>query len=211
MSIFEIVKRYTAEDENSNLSCGGNISYLNLQPGEKILDLGCGRGSETIQAAGIIGSTGFAWGLDLTPRMIGLAQERARTEELDNISFILGTMEQIPLPDASLDAVISNCAINHVLDKKAVYQEIYRLLRPGGRFVVSDIMTERPLPDNIKNDPEAIAECFGGAITVAEYETALSEAGFKHVQIFKERRYLKNGYEMISRTFQGQKPVGERG
>jgi len=210
VSIFEIVKRYTGEDENSNLSCGGNIAYLKLTAGERMLDLGCGRGNETIQAAAIIGAGGFAWGLDLTPRMIELAQERAQAEGLENIGFVLGSMEEIPLPDSSLDAVISNCAINHVRDKTKVYQEIFRVLRPGGRFVVSDIMTEQALPENIRNDPEAIAACFGGAITVAEYEAALSDAGFKSIQVFKERRYLKKGYDMISRTFQGEKPADNR-
>lgn len=205
MSVFQIVKRYTAEDESSNLSCGGNIAYLRLQPGEKILDLGCGRGNETIEAAKVVGNNGFAWGLDLTPRMIDLAMERARSEGVGNTAFILGTMENIPLPDNSLDAIISNCAINHVPDKAAVYREIYRLLNSGGRFVVSDIMTEHPLPDDIRNDPEAIAACFGGALTLSEYEAVLSEAGFEHVAIIKERRYDKNGFEMISRTFRGQK------
>lgn len=205
MSTFEIVKRYTEEDINSNLSCGGNIGYLNLQDGERVLDLGCGRGGETITAAQKIGDQGFAWGLDLTPRMIDLAQERAQRESVNNVEFLLASMDSIPLEDCSLDAVLSNCAINHVENKVAVYREIYRVLKHGGRFVVSDIMTEQPLPQEIKEDPEAIADCFGGAITILEYEDALNRAGFLKVEVFKERRYMKNGYEMISRTFQGYK------
>ncbi|HVJ49329.1 methyltransferase domain-containing protein [Desulfitobacterium sp.] len=205
MSTFEIVKRYTEEDKNSNLSCGGNIQYLELKEGERALDLGCGRGGETVEAAKQVGSQGFVWGLDLTPRMIDLAQERSRNEQILNVKFILGSMDQIPLKDNSLDAVLSNCAINHVEDKLAVYREMYRVLKPGGRFVVSDIMTETPLPQEIKEDPEAVADCFGGAITIREYEESLSQAGFFKVEVFKERRYLKNGYEMISRTFQGYK------
>jgi len=197
------VKRYTAEDKNSNLSCGGNIEYLNLKNGEKVLDLGCGRGGETIQAAKQIGSEGYAWGLDLTPGMIELARERAQNEQVKNAEFLLGSMDHIPLEDDCLDAVLSNCAINHVENKTAVYQEIFRVLKPGGRFVVSDIMTEEPLPQEIKTDPEAIADCFGGAITLKEYEQALNDAGFYRVTVFKERRYMKNGFEMISRTFQG--------
>lgn len=205
MSTFEIVKRYTDEDKNSHLSCGGNIEYLTLKRGEKVLDLGCGRGGETIQAAKLIGSEGFAWGLDLTPRMISLAQENAQNEQVKNTEFLLASMDQIPLEDNSLDAVLSNCAINHVENKTAVYQEIFRVLKTGGRFVVSDIMTEKPLPKEIKEDPEAIADCFGGAITIKEYEEALNDAGFPKATVFKERRYMKNGYEMISRTFQGYK------
>lgn len=202
-----IITRYTQEDESSNLSCGGNMIYLRLKPGEKALDLGCGRGTETLQAAAAVGNQGFVWGLDLTPRMLEIARERARSENMDQIEFIQGTMEEIPLPDASLDAVLSNCAINHAPDKLRVYREIFRVLKPGGRFVVSDIMTDNPLPQEIKEDPEAIAACFGGAITVREYEQALAAAGFPEIDIYKERRYLKNGYDMISRTFRGVKPL----
>lgn len=206
MSVFaNIVKRYTAEAETANLSCGGNILYLELKPGEKILDLGCGRGRETLDAARIVGPSGFAWGLDLTPKMLEIAGEAAGREGLENVKFLLGLMENIPLPRNRLDAVMSNCAINHVQDKAAVYREVYRVLKPGGRFVVSDIMTDEPLPQSIKNDPEAVADCFGGAITVQEYEEALRTAGFNSVKVFKERRYPKNGFEMISRTFEGLK------
>ncbi len=206
-----IITRYSNEDENSNLSCGGNISYLRLEPGEKVLDLGCGRGTETLQAAEAVGRQGFAWGLDLTPRMVELATERARSEKVGNVHFLRGSMEEIPLADAALDAVLSNCAINHASDKLAVYREIFRVLKPGGRFVVSDIMTDTPLPQEIKEDPEAVAACFGGAITVREYEDTLAAVGFAELDIFKERRYLKNGYEMISRTFQGRKPLQGKG
>lgn len=205
MTVLEIVKRYTAEDENSNLSCGGNISLLDLQPGEKVLDLGCGRGEETLQAAALVGEDGFAWGLDITPKMIEKAQERAEQVSIRNVSFLLASMEVIPIENAILDAVLSNCAINHVEDKLAVYREIHRVLKLGGRFLVSDIMTETPLPVEIKQDPEAVAACFGGAITVQEYADVLIAAGFDKIEIFKERRYVKNGYEMISRTFQGKK------
>jgi ubiquinone/menaquinone biosynthesis C-methylase UbiE len=199
------VKRYTEEDITTNLSCGGNIQYLELKKGEKVLDLGCGRGGETIDAAKLVGPKGFAWGLDLTPRMIALAQERAQNENTENVEFLLASMDKIPIKDNILDAVLSNCAINHVEDKAAVYREIYRVLKNGGRFVVSDIMTEQPLPQEIREDPEAIADCFGGAITLREYENALTQAGFSKIEVFKERRYLKNGFEMISRTFLGIK------
>ena len=205
MAVLEIIKRYTAENENSNLSCGGNITFLDLRPGEKVLDLGCGRGEETLQAATLVGGEGFAWGLDITPKMIERAQEHAEQSSLKNVKFLRSSMENIPLGDSSLDVVLSNCAINHVADKLAVYLEIQRILKPGGRFVVSDIMTESPLPLEIKQDPAAVAACFGGAITVKEYEDVLISAGFDRIEIFKERRYLKNGYEMISRTFQGKK------
>ena len=200
------MKRYSEEDENSNLSCGGNIIFLNLRPGENVLDLGCGRGEETVQAATLVGGGGFVWGLDITPKMIERAQDRANQRVLKNVEFLLALMDKIPLKDASLDAVLSNCAINHVQDKAAVYREIHRVLKTGGRFVVSDIMTDTPLPPEVKQDPEAVAACFGGAITIQEYEDILVTAGFDRIEIYKERRYVKNGHEMISRTFQGNKP-----
>lgn len=205
MELFHIVKRYTEEDQTSNLSCGGNILYLELKPGEKVLDLGCGRGQETLEAAQRVGSTGFVWGVDVTPRMIEVARENAKNKRVTNAQFIQSSMEHVPLEENTLDVVMSNCAINHVEDKVQVYGEIYRVLRLGGRFVVSDIMTENPLPQEIKEDPEAIAACFGGAITIVEYERALKDAGFEMVEVLKERRYLKNGFMMISRTFRGYK------
>lgn len=205
VTVLEIIKRYSEEDKNSNLSCGKNITFLDLHSGEKVLDLGCGRGEETLQAATLVGADGFAWGVDITPKMIERAQERAEQVSLKNVGFLLSSMEKIPLEDASLDAVLSNCAINHVDDKVSVYREIHRLLKSGGRFVVSDIMTETPLPSEIKQDQEAVAACFGGAITVEEYDKVLAASGFDKIKICKERRYIKNGYEMISRTFRGEK------
>ena len=204
-----IIKRYSAEAADANLSCGGNIQYLELKPGESVLDLGCGRGRETLQAARAVGGEGSAWGVDITPGMIEAAQEAAQAVQVKNVAFLLAPMEEIPLPDGSVNAIISNCAINHVADKAAVYREIYRLLKPGGRFVVSDIMTEQPLPSYIKEDPEAIADCFGGAITLKEYDTALAAAGFAAIEILKERHYPKNGFPMISRTFRSFKPPAE--
>ncbi len=206
MSTQEIIKRYSEVNADANLSCGGNLNYLALKPGEKVLDLGSGRGSEALEAAFLVGPGGFVWGLDLTPMMIEAAQEQASSVGVKNVEFVLSSIEQIPFRAESIDALISNCVINHVADKLVVYQEIYRVLRPGGRFVVSDIMTEEPLPKSIKEDPEAIAACFGGAISVKEYEDILGLAGFPEIDIFQERHYLKNEYEMISRTFRGRKP-----
>lgn len=206
MTTLEITKRYSNLSANSNLSCGGNLSYLALRPGEKVLDLGCGRGTETIQAAELISPSGFAWGIDLTPVMINAAKDQAREAGVENVEFLLSSIEQIPFATGSIDALISNCAINHVADKLSVYSEIYRVLSPGGRFVISDIMTNKSLPLEIKEDSEAIAACFGGAITVKEYEKLLGSAGFQEIEIFKERHYSKNGYDMMSRTFKGKKP-----
>ncbi|MDA8229285.1 MAG: methyltransferase domain-containing protein [Desulfitobacterium hafniense] len=205
MSVFEIIDRYSQE-RDSNLSCGNNLGYLAVSLGESIVDLGCGRGLEAIEVAKLVGDKGYVWGVDITPRMIELARKNAGLHKANNISFLVGLMDDLPFKDNSVDAVLSNCAINHVEDKAAVYREIHRILKPGGRFVVSDIMTDEPLPPEIKSDPQAIASCFGGAITVKEYQHALLSAGFSEVRVLKEKRYTKNGYDMISRTFTSRKP-----
>jgi len=204
VKVLEIVRGDTLENVNSSLSCAKNIPFLHLQAGEEVLDLGCGQGEETLHVATLVGRDGFVWGLDISPKMIKKAQERASQFLLKNVAFLLSSMENVPLKDASLDALFSNCAMNHVEDKVAVYREIHRTLKRGGRFVVSDIMTETPLPSKFKQDPLAVA-CLGGATTVKEYEEVLVAAGFDRIEIFKERRYVKCGYEMISRTFQGKK------
>lgn len=205
-SKLRIIARYSNELATENLSCGNNLQYAELQPGENLLDLGCGRGSETIRAAREIGM-GKAIGLDVTPKMVEAAGKAAAEQGVGNAHFVLGAIENLPFPDEHVDVVISNCAINHARDKYRVYSEIYRVLKPGGRFIVSDIMSEEALPEEITSDPQAVADCFGGAIITEEYFDAISRAGFSQIEILKERRYLKNGYDMISRTMRGLKQV----
>lgn len=202
----EIQARYTIESSAScNLSCGNNLNSLGLQPGEHVLDLGCGRGQETIEAAGQVGTTGWATGLDLTQAMIDEARSQAAAAGVENIGFVHGDIEALPFSAASYDAVISNCVINHARSKQKAYEEIHRVLKPGGRFVISDAVTKFPLPLHVKSDPAAWADCFGGALTQEEYLDSISSAGFGEIRILKRREYIKNGYDFISLTLIGIK------
>ncbi len=199
--INEIQTRYTKESTGScNLSCGSNLDFLKIIPGEIVLDLGCGRGSETIQAAMQTGPKGTAIGLDLTQAMVDTAIANAKEAGVSNASFIQGDIEKLPFENDKFNAVISNCVINHAKDKSAVYSEIFRVLKNGGRFVISDAVTKNPLPPEVKNDPEAWAACFGGAVTEGEYLESIKSSGFSNIDILKRREYLKNEYEFISLT-----------
>ncbi len=197
----EIQSRYTKESGScSNLSCGSNIELLNIVPGENILDLGCGRGNETIQAAMLTGKEGNVVGLDITQAMIDAANVNAEGVGVSNACFIKGDIENLPFDEAVFDAVMSNCVINHAKSKKNVFGEIFRVLKNGGRFVISDAVSKNPLPEEIKNDPEAWAQCFGGAITEKEYMDSIMSSGFTNIEIVKRREYIKNGHDFISLT-----------
>ncbi|WP_010245026.1 methyltransferase domain-containing protein [Acetivibrio cellulolyticus] len=202
----EIQSRYSKERDNScNLSCGNNLDFLKISPGENILDLGCGRGNETIQAAIQTGPHGKAIGLDITQEMIDVALSNAEGIGISNIWFVKGDIENLPFDERIFDAVISNCVINHAKSKIKVYSEIFRVLKTGGRFVISDAVTKYPLPSEIKNDPEAWAQCFGGAVTEIEYLDSITSSGFKNIEILKRREYIKNGYDFISLTIMATK------
>jgi len=196
-----IVKRYTKESAKcSNLSCGSNLGFMDIELGEYVLDLGCGRGSETIEAARLAGQKGKAIGLDITPAMIIQAKAQAAAVGVQNIDFVHGDIESLPFEDMTFHAVMSNCVMNHARSKKAAYKEIHRVLKTGGRFVISDAVTKDPLPDFVKNDPQAWADCFGGAVTEKEYLDSIQDAGFEEVTLLHRREYIKNGYDFISLT-----------
>jgi len=201
-----IVKRYTKESAKcSNLSCGSNLGFMDIELGEFVLDLGCGRGNETIEAARLAGQNGKAVGLDITPSMIIQARSQAHYAGIRNIDFVHGDIENLPFDDMAFHAVMSNCVMNHARSKKTAYKEIHRVLKTGGRFVISDAVTKEPLPDSVKNDPQAWADCFGGAITEKEYMDSIQAAGFETVTILHRREYLKNGYDFISLTILARK------
>lgn len=201
-----IRERYAEEASScSNLSCGSNMDLLRVSAGETVLDLGCGRGADTIEAARRAGPEGLAVGLDLTEAMVEKAAENADNADVANARFICGDIENLPFGDRTFDAVTSNCVINHARDKTRVYREIFRVLRPGGRFVVSDAVTKKPLPEDIKNDPEAWAQCFGGAVTEKEYLDSIAAAGFDRLHIRNRREYVKNSYDFISLTIEAYK------
>lgn len=202
----EIKTRYTKESSSScNLSCGSNLDFIKIIPRENILDLGCGKGNETIQAAMQTGPEGKAIGLDITQAMIDTATSNAQNIGVTNVFFTKGDIESLPFDDGVFDAVMSNCVINHARSKNKAYSEIFRVLKNGGRFVISDAVTKNPLPPDVRNDPEAWAQCFGGAVTESEYLSSIMSSGFNNIDVLKRREYVKNGYDFISLTIMALK------
>src|SRR5262249_20368324 len=156
-------------EANMGLSCGNPTAFASLRPGDVVVDLGCGGGLDVFLAAAKVGPTGKAIGMDMTPEMIALARANAAKagngQGLGNVEFHLATIDRLPLPDNSVDCLISNCVINLAPDKRAVFREMLRVLRPGGRVAVSDIALKRPLPDELAHDLLAYVGCIAGAIS----------------------------------------------
>lgn len=165
-----------------SLGCGGPLLYAAPCTGETVVDLGSGAGGDVLQAAQQVGQTGRAIGVDMTPEMIWRARENAQRLGLRNAEFRLSEIEHLPLPDASADVVISNCVINLIPDKGAAFREAYRVLRSGGRLVVSDMVAAGALPDAVHTDPAAWAACIAGASDVDEYLALIRAAGFVDVE-----------------------------
>jgi arsenite methyltransferase len=183
-------------EANMGLSCGNPTATANLRPGEVVVDLGCGGGLDVFLAAAKVGPTGKAIGIDMTPEMIALSRKNAARSGVANAEFHLGTIDNIPLPDASADVVISNCVINLAPDKPAVFREIARVLKPGGRLAVSDIALKKPLPPEIGNDLAAYVGCVAGAIQIHDYRAWLAEAGFAEVAVVDSGADL-NAYSKV--------------
>ncbi|HNS49988.1 MAG TPA: arsenite methyltransferase [Anaerolineae bacterium] len=172
----------------ASLGCGNPLAIADLRPGEVVLDLGSGGGIDCFLAARRVGPAGRVIGLDMTPDMIRLAQRNAKKVGAANVEFRLGEMEDIPLPDRSVDAVISNCVINLSPDKDAVFAEAYRVLRPGGRLSVSDVVVDGELPQAIRERPDIWAACVSGALDEAEYLAKIRAAGFEEVEVLSRDR-----------------------
>lgn len=170
-------------EANLGVSCGNPTAYARLRPGEVVVDLGCGGGLDVFLAAAKVGVSGKAIGIDMTPEMIELARRNAAQAQIRNVEFHLATIDRLPLADASVDCIISNCVINLAPDKPAVFQEVARVLKPGGRLAVSDIALKQPLPDDLKHDISAYVGCIAGAIPIEEYRQGLLDAGFAHVEV----------------------------
>jgi len=163
----------------ASLGCGNPTAIAGLQPGQRVLDLGSGGGLDVFLAARQVGPTGFAFGLDMTDEMLQLAWANQRAAGVANAEFLKGDIEAIPLPDASVDVIISNCVINLSPDKPAVFREAHRVLVPGGRFAVSDVVALHPPSDEERADLASWAGCLAGALTAEEYLAGLAAAGFK--------------------------------
>src|SRR5471032_1821846 len=173
----------------ASLGCGNPTALLTLEPGQTVLDLGSGGGIDVLLSAKRVGPTGKAYGLDMTDEMLALARENQRKAGATNVEFLKGTIESIPLPDNSVDVIISNCVINLSSDKDAVLREAFRVLKPGGRFAVSDVVVHGPVPAEIRRKVELWVGCVAGALDEADYRAKLTGAGFQHVDIDAWRVY----------------------
>ncbi|MDD5472669.1 MAG: arsenite methyltransferase [Candidatus Methanoperedens sp.] len=177
------------EGANLGLGCGNPVALASLKEGETVLDLGSGAGFDCFLAANKVGKLGRVIGVDMTPEMIEKARENARKGNYENVEFRLGEIENIPAADNSVDAVISNCVINLAPDKGRVFKEAWRVIKPGGRLMVSDLVLEKELPEIVRNSIEAYIGCLSGAIMKNEYLKAIKNAGFKDVRILDETHY----------------------
>ena len=173
----------------ASLGCGNPTALAKLNPGDTVLDLGSGGGIDVLLSAKRVGPTGKAYGLDMTDEMLALANENKRKAGIDNAEFLKGEIEHIPLPDATVDVVISNCVINLSADKDAVLREAFRVLKPGGRFAVSDVVTRGDVPDEIRQNVLLWVGCVAGAMEEDEYRSKLKSAGFEQIELEPTRVY----------------------
>ncbi len=173
----------------ASLGCGNPTALAQLNPGETVLDLGSGGGIDVLLSARRVGPTGFAYGLDMTDEMLALAEKNRAEAGAENVRFLKGHIEEIPLPDASVDVIISNCVINLSAEKDQVLAEAFRVLKPGGRFAVSDVVVEHTLPESVRKDMEMYVGCVAGALERNDYIHRLQSAGFIDVSIEPTRRY----------------------
>ena len=208
MEYTEINKRYSELAESSCcLSCGGAINHSDALPGEVCVDLGSGRGTDVMRLADLVGKDGFVYGIDISDGMIQKAISTATRLGITNVEFIQSPLEKIRLKNDTADLVISNCTINHAEDKQAVWDEIFRILKKGGRFVISDIYATTPIPEEYRNDPVAISECWAGSVTRSEYLDQLYNSGFDSIRIIEESAPYEKGKAMVSSwTIAGEKP-----
>jgi SAM-dependent methyltransferase len=171
------------QDAVMGLGCGNPQAIAALKEGETVLDLGSGAGFDSFLAARQVGPAGWVIGVDMTPEMIGRAEENARSGFFENVEFRLGEIEELPVEDNTIDVILSNCVINLSPDKPAVYREAFRVLKPGGRLAISDMVASGDLPPEIKEDMSLYSSCVAGALKVDELREILSQAGFKDIQI----------------------------
>ncbi len=207
IQLHTINARYTGLAESKCcLSCGGAVERASVRPGEICVDLGSGRGTDVLRMAEIAGPGGFAYGIDVSDGMLEKARATAARFGSGNVSFLKSELEDIALDDGVADVVVSNCTINHASDKRRVWKEIYRILKNGGRFIVSDIYATSQVPEQFRNDPQAVAECWAGSQTREEYLEAVASAGFTEIEILEESSpYPKGGIEVASWTIASHK------
>jgi arsenite methyltransferase len=186
------------EAMNASLGCGNPTALSNLRPGEIVLDLGSGGGIDVLLSAKRVAPTGKAYGLDMTDEMLALANENKRKAGAENVEFLKGEIENIPLPDNTVDVIVSNCVINLSGDKDRVLREAFRVLKPGGRFAISDVVVRGEVPHEIRKSIELWVGCVAGALSDAEYKQKLKKAGFESIDIEATRVYdIKDAREFL--------------
>ncbi len=173
----------------ASLGCGNPTALIDLREGQTILDLGSGGGIDVLLSAKRVGPSGFVYGLDMTDEMLALALANKARAGAANVAFLKGRIEDIPLPANSVDVVISNCVINLAADKSLVLRDAFRVLKPGGRFAVSDVVADGPVPAELRRDMEAWVGCLAGALEIDTYKALLAEAGFENIGVEITRRY----------------------
>jgi arsenite methyltransferase len=188
------------QDAEMGLGCGTPVVIAHLQPGETVIDLGSGGGIDCFLAAKVVAPTGKVIGVDMTPEMLSKARKNAEKGGYRNVEFRLGEIENLPVADNVADAVISNCVINLSPNKSQVYKEAYRVLKPGGRFAVSDMVSLAPLPERLKNDVASYTGCIAGTVPAQQIETWLGEAGFERIDIQTKKKsseFIQGGAETL--------------
>lgn len=201
----EEIKDLPSDVSEFSLGCGNPVALSDIREGEVILDIGSGGGLDVFLASKKVGPKGKVIGLDMTEEMVKRAKQNAKKGNYTNVEFKLGDAENIPLKNNSIDLVISNCVINLVPDKEKVYKEIYRILKPEGRFVISDIVVEKDLDKSVKDNPEKLVACVGGALTEKEYINIIKKVGFINLKILKKIPLVLGGIKVWSETIKGEK------
>ena len=201
----------TDEAAGASAGCGNPVGIADARPGETVLDLGSGGGIDCFLAAKEVGETGYVIGIDMTPRMLELARDNAEKLKTENVVFKLGHIESIPQEDNSVDLVISNCVIALSEQKDRVFSEILRILKLGGRFVISDIVTDSPLPDEVRKSAAEWVSCVGGAAVMSDYLAMVEETGFADIEILEDRKSTGGTEEwrssLINLTLRAFKPA----
>jgi len=191
----------------ASLGCGNPTLLANLRPGEVVLDLGSGGGMDVLLSARRVAPNGKAYGLDMTPEMLELARRNQAEAGVANAEFLLGTIEEVPLPDASVDVIISNCVVNLSPDKDAVIAEAFRVLRPGGRLAISDIVIRQALPERIRTLMGLWTGCVAGALVDADYEAKLRRAGFDRITITPTQMYSRDDIARLAGDLAARLPA----
>ena len=205
-----------ADGADLGLGCGNPKAFAEMAPGETVLDLGSGAGFDCFLAAREVSPDGRVVGVDMTPEMVSKARENVAKNDVDNVEFRLGEISHLPVADTTVDVVISNCVVNLAPEKQPVFDDAYRVLKPGGRVAVSDVVRTAPFPDDVRTDPDSLTGCVAGASTVADLEAMLDSAGFEAIEIApkdESTEFISDwdadrdlGDYLVSATIEARKP-----